>query len=124
MATVLEPIRPVPPMMTIFMVSPPLSTIEAQRFADCVLRIVNTGGGRQPWIDFDVLASGRSGNPAFAKSIAARTPVSQPTEFRSHIACLFAIRSAPKRADGKAIHDRRRGRPGARLCGLWAPSAR
>src|SRR5215472_544728 len=52
MATVFEPIRPVPPMMTIFMVSPPLSTIEGSALADCVLRIGNTGGCRQPWTDF------------------------------------------------------------------------
>src|SRR5262245_40762217 len=52
MAVVFEPIRPVPPMMTIFMVSPPLSTIEGSALADCVLRIGNTGGCRQPWTDF------------------------------------------------------------------------
>jgi hypothetical protein len=43
MATVFEPIRPVPPMMTIFMVYPPLSNPRAQRLIQFVKRRQTNG---------------------------------------------------------------------------------
>src|SRR2546421_12862672 len=45
MATVFEPIRPVPPMTTIFMVYPPLLTMVG-RFADCSASAVSGHASR------------------------------------------------------------------------------
>jgi hypothetical protein len=50
MATVFEPIRPVPPMTTIFMTYPPLSKPEAQRLVQFVKRHQDLDRGSGPQV--------------------------------------------------------------------------
>ena len=50
MATVFEPIRPVPPMTTIFMAYPPLSKPRAQRLVQFVKRRQDLGLGSGPQV--------------------------------------------------------------------------